>query len=137
LLYGSIRNGAVGYILKNTSASKLIISLQAIERGEAALSRSMTRRVLAEFQRVSGSYVPNYLDLSYVSERELQVLKLLGESATNREIADRLIIAETTVKVHVHNLLNKLALRNRREAGELARRHILYSPVNNPPKSII
>jgi DNA-binding NarL/FixJ family response regulator len=136
LLYDSIRYGAVGYILKNTSASKLIVCLEAIERGEAALSRKMTRKVLAEYQRVSGLYEPTNIDLRTLSERELQVMKLLGENATNQEIANSLIIAENTVKVHVHNILNKLELRNRREAGEFARCHNIHTHINKLPKLI-
>jgi DNA-binding NarL/FixJ family response regulator len=123
LLFESIQHGAVGFVLKNTPASKLILSLQAIERGEAALSRKMTRKVLGEFQRLGKLYKPDNTDLSILSEREIQVLEFLAGRATNQEIADRLFIAVNTVKVHVHNILTKLELNNRREAGEFARNH--------------
>lgn len=132
LLIDSIRHGAVGYILKNTPASKLIASLHAIKRGEAALARRMTRKLVAEYQRMGGLYQPAKIDLSILTERELQVLKLLSESATNQEIADRLFIAINTVKVHVHNILRKLKLRNRREAREFARRHNINSRLDYP-----
>jgi DNA-binding NarL/FixJ family response regulator len=129
LLFESIRHGAVGFILKNTPASKLILSLRAIIRGEAALSRKMTRKVLGEFQRLGNLYKPdNNTDLSILSERELQVLELLAGRATNQEIADSLFIAVNTVKVHVHNILSKLELTNRREAGEFARNHNINPP---------
>ena len=137
LLFASIRNGAVGYLLKNSPASELIQSLKAIGRGEAALSRTMTLKVLEEFHRVGRLYEPVQTDLSILTERELQVLKLLGTGATNREIAARLMIAENTAKIYVHNILKKLKLRNRREAGEFARRHRVNPPIINltKPKS--
>jgi DNA-binding NarL/FixJ family response regulator len=128
LLFESIRHGAVGFILKNTPASKLIESLHAIRRGEAALSRRMTRKVLGEFQRVGMFYTPDNTDLSILSERELQVLAFLAGRATNQEIANSLFIAVNTVKVHVHNILSKLELTNRREAGEFARNHNINPP---------
>lgn len=132
LLIDSIRQGAVGYILKSTPASKLIASLYAVKRGEVALARKMTRKLVAEFQRIGGLHQPVQADLSILTERELQVLKLLEMSATNQEIADFLFIAINTVKVHVHNILRKLELRNRREAREFARRHNINSRSDYP-----
>lgn len=123
MLFATIRNGAVGYILKNTTASTLINSLKALERGEAALSRTMTRKMLDEFKRVSRFNHPGNNGLSSLTDRELQVLKLLEAGSNNREIAARLVIAENTAKVHVHNVMKKLGCNNRRQAGEFAYRH--------------
>jgi DNA-binding NarL/FixJ family response regulator len=72
--------------------------------------------------RLSSAIEPETAHPGNLTTRELEVLKLLGEGASNREIADRLFIAENTVKIHVHNLLKKLELPNRREAGKFARR---------------
>ncbi len=132
LLIESVRKGAVGYILKNTPASKLTAYLLGIKRGEAGLSGRMTRKVVREFQRIGRLHKPSKVEMSNLTKRELQILKLLGEGATNQEIAERLIIAINTVKVHVHNILHKLELRNRREAGEFARRHNVNPPFDKP-----
>jgi two-component system, NarL family, response regulator DevR len=131
LFFASIRNGAVGYLLKHSSATELIQSLKAIKRGEAALTRAMTLKVLEEFHRIGRMHEPLETDLSILTKRELQVLNLLASGPTNLEIAAQLMIAENTAKIYVHNILKKLKLRNRREAGEFARRHRLYPSVFN------
>lgn len=130
VLFQAIRNGAVGYLLKNIPMSKLVLSLRAIKRGEAALSREMTHRLISEFQRLGKTYEYDRTDLDALTPRELEVLQLLSTDASNQEIADNLIIAENTVKVHVHNILEKLNVRNRREAGKFARRQGINESIN-------
>jgi len=127
LLFQSIRCGAKGYLLKNTPINKLVASLRALERGEAALSRSMTSKVLEEFRRqgkVNHKGINGYENLTL---REIEVLGQLGSEASNQEIANRLYISENTVKVHVSKILAKLEMQNRREAGRFARRQGLSS----------
>jgi len=108
LLFISVRNGAVGYLLKSTPASKLIQSLVAIRRGEAAISRTMTLKVLEEFHRAGGLYEPAGNVLSILTNRELEVFRLLGMDSSNKEIAENLTISINTAKIHVHNILKKL-----------------------------
>ena len=126
LLFASLRAGAIGFLLKNSSFENVLASIRALERGEAALSRSMTRRVVDEFVRVCGDfYGTDDEEFSKLTPREVDVLKLVSTGATNREIANSLVITESTVKIHVSNILEKLSLRNRREAGSYAIRHNL------------
>ena len=108
-------------MLKDTPISSLLGSLRALEKGEIALSRSMATRVLEEYRRLNHLPVQRSEILETLTRRELDILILLGKNATNLQIADELYISENTVKVHVHNILDKLQLRNRREAGSLAR----------------
>lgn len=122
MLVLSFLNGAKGYLLKNTPISKLLVSLRAVYRGEIALSRAMTGRVLDEFTRVVTLTNHFHGNVNNLTARELEVLQLLGTGATNREIASTLFIAENTVKIYVHNIYEKLKLRNRREAMRFARR---------------
>jgi DNA-binding NarL/FixJ family response regulator len=120
-LLAAIRSGAKGYLLKNVPISKLISSLHGLEEGEAVLSRKMTTRLMEELSR------DRQLDgikknPSLLSQRELEVLQELANGASNREIAQKLFISENTVKHHMHNILAKLEVHNRREAVELARK---------------
>ena len=125
-LFEAIRCGAKGYLLKNVPVPKLLSFLHGLDRGEAAISRAMASRVLNEFARIGPASIgdsPSYL----LTTRELEVLQELATGATNRQIAERLIITENTVKNHVSNILTKLKLRNRREAANFARRRRLTS----------
>lgn len=125
LLFAAIRIGVKGFLSKNTPLTKLLASLRAIQRGEAAFSRQMTGRIIEEFARlVRIAHPENHHRhrLEALTSRELDVLKHLATGVANREIADRLYISENTVKVHVRNILEKLQLQNRSEAGKFARR---------------
>ena len=122
VLFDAIRKGAKGYLLKNVPISDLLASLKSLERGEAALSRQMTTRILVEFAKTE-KVTTGKNGLSGLSRRELEVLRLLATGATNREIADQLFLSENTVKHHVHNILEKLGLENRRQAIQYARQH--------------
>lgn len=129
-MIAAIRSGASGYLLKSTPISKLVATLRAVENGEAALSRKMTGRVLQELARQKNNGETKLAGLNSLTDREIEVLRCLGAGASNREIAEKLYIAHNTVKNHVHNILNKLNLKNRREAARLARYQGLVS-LNN------
>jgi DNA-binding NarL/FixJ family response regulator len=116
MLFSALRRGAKGYLLKNIPVANLLESLRALQRGEAALSRNMVSRVLEEFSRPFNADTSLDSILTELTERQLQVLAELTRGATNEEIAARLVISENTVKNHVHTILKKLQLRNRREA---------------------
>lgn len=118
LIY-AVRNGARGYVQKNCSLAKFMVAIRAIERGEAVIPRAMVGRLLDEFSRVASPVEQDCLNL--LTPREVDVLCDLGRGHSNRQTAEHLQIAENTVKVHVHNILEKLNLRNRRQAARFAR----------------
>lgn len=114
--------GAKGVLKKNVSKKVLIASLHALDRGEAIIPRRMVTMLLNELCRSKRGLQFPPQDLSGLTFREYQVFKLLGLDITNREIASQLKISENTVRVHMHNILEKLHLRSRREAIEIAMR---------------
>lgn len=126
-MISAIRGGAKGYLLKNLSVSKLLASLRALERGEAAISRTMMARVLEEFAQSAPQIKSEPSPLLNLTAREIEILQELSDSITNQEIAGRLFISENTVKNHIHNILDKLKLHNRREAIEFARKYGIQS----------
>lgn len=123
ILFASIRSGAKGYLLKNLTASKLLESLRGMSRGEAAISRTMTSRILEEFSRGRDTDQKSDLALQELTPRELEVLKEVASGATNNEIAGHLFISVNTVKNHIHNILEKLDLKDRRDLATFARKH--------------
>jgi two-component system nitrate/nitrite response regulator NarL len=118
-LLSAIRIGAKGYMFKNVSSSSLIASLRALDEGEIAMSRKMMSKVL-EFSR---SRLPSLKQdtVNKLSPREIDILLKLQNDASNSEIAQQLFLSENTVKHHIHNILDKLGVENRRQAGLLAR----------------
>lgn len=122
-LIAAMRAGAKGYLLKNLSVSKLLASLRALQRGEAAISRTMMARILTEFAQTTPAPSSSPSPLVGLTSREIEVLHELAAGITNQEIATRLYISENTVKNHIHNILEKLSLTNRREAIEFARKN--------------
>jgi DNA-binding NarL/FixJ family response regulator len=106
--------------------SKLVSSLKAVERGESAISRSMTLRLMEELARTKEP--PRVSAQPTLTRRELDVLRELVHGLSNQEIAERLFISENTVKYHVHSILEKLNLPDRRDAATYARQHGLIKP---------
>jgi DNA-binding NarL/FixJ family response regulator len=125
-LFPAIRSGAKGYLLKSQSSAELLAALRKIEKNEAAISGSMTKRILDEFSRVGSPHEPNQSKLEELTLREFEILKELSTGATNRQIAQRLSTSESTIKNHVHNILSKLELKNRREVAWFARHQGLW-----------
>lgn len=121
-LFGALRAGAAGYLLKDVSSETLLSAITAAARGEAFLQSTVTGRVVAAFARMlePGSAPAQALVLP-LSPREREILALLGTGASNKEIADRLCLAEGTVKNHVTNVLTKLDVRDRTQAALRAR----------------
>jgi len=119
-LFAAIRSGAKGYLLKNMHPTKLVASIKSVNQGESALSRSMTIRLMEELARTKE---PEHRGDPTLTRRELDVLRELASGFSNSEIADHLVIAENTVKYHVHSILDKLGLSDRKEAGEYAKKH--------------
>jgi DNA-binding NarL/FixJ family response regulator len=121
-LFGALRAGAAGYLLKDVSSETLVAALQAATRGESFLQSTVTGRVVAAFARMmeEGGVRADALVLP-LSPREREILAQLGTGASNKEIADRLNLAEGTVKNHVTNILSKLDVRDRTQAALRAR----------------
>jgi DNA-binding NarL/FixJ family response regulator len=121
-LFGALRAGAAGYLLKDVSSDTLVSAIRAATRGESFLQSTVTGRVVAAFARLmeEGGARAEALVLP-LSPREREILALLGTGATNKEIADRVCLAEGTVKNHVTNILTKLDVRDRTQAALRAR----------------
>jgi DNA-binding NarL/FixJ family response regulator len=124
-LFAAIRSGAKGYLLKNMRPSKLISSLRSVQQGESAISRSMTLRLMEELARTKEA--PRAGDHT-LTRRELEVLRELAAGFSNQEIAGHLFISENTVKYHVHSILEKLNLSDRRDVANYVREHGLLKP---------
>ena len=116
-VFQAIRAGALGYLLKDAPAEELIRTIRRVHGGEAFIQPEIASRTLRELLR------PQQSPLEPLSDREREVLLLLAQGASNREIADRLFITEGTVKNHVSNVLGKLQAENRTHAAEIARRY--------------
>jgi two-component system NarL family response regulator len=110
-LVDAIRIGADGYLLKHLNAKDFLEMVNGLERGEAALTRSLTTRLLKHM-----SAPESESERSLLSEREIEILKLVSAGKSNRAIAEQLSISENTVKYHLKNILHKLGVTNRTEA---------------------
>lgn len=126
-LYSAIRSGAKGYLLKNLSVGKLMVTLRGFEKGEAPISRQMTGRLIDAFNQsnIGSGALREPSPIEALTTREQEIFHYLASGASNREIANHLVISENTVRNHVHNVLDKLNLRNRREVIRLAQRYHL------------
>ena len=118
-LIRAIRLGAKGYMLKNVSSSSLLSSLRALANGEIAMSRKMMSRVV-EYSRAMPFHHSQDL-VAKLSPRETDILYELQSGASNAQIAQQLYLSENTVKHHIHSILEKLGVENRRQAGTLAK----------------
>ena len=121
-LFDGLRAGAVGYLLKDVSSAKLVEAIRAAARGESFLQPAIAAKLVAEFARLDQLPEPKAQPLiDPLSTRELEILALVAEGASNKEIAAQLFIAEGTVKNHVTNILSKLGVRDRTQAALKAR----------------
>ena len=117
-VFAALRAGAVGYLLKDVTSDRLVEALLAAARGESVLQPSVAARVVARFAGMPDDAAPRPQPLVVpLSDRELEVLRLLGDGCSNREIATSLFLAEGTVKNHVTNVLAKLGARDRTQAA--------------------
>jgi two-component system, NarL family, response regulator DevR len=124
LIADAIQAGAVGYVLKQVGTGELVRALEAVRQGAALLDPSITRRVLA-MMRQQGENKPD--PFKELTERELDVLRLLAEGKSNAEIANALVLSDKTVRNHVSIILDKLNVTNRVEAATYAVEHDIRS----------
>jgi DNA-binding NarL/FixJ family response regulator len=131
-VFEAIRNGAQGYLLKSISSGEMLASLRGALRGEAAITRALGGRMLKEFQRMGKKGNDNRAEnLVSLTIREQEVLKLVSQGKTNKEIAQTLNVSIHTIKSHMRKILAKLHLEKRQEAALYARREGLIPPSTN------
>jgi DNA-binding NarL/FixJ family response regulator len=119
-VFGALRAGASGFLLKRSSPEVLIEGIKVVAAGDGLLAPSVTRRLIQEFARQPGAAAPPPAPLGTLTQREREVLALVGGGLSNGEIAARLYISQATVKTHVKRILMKLGLRDRIQAVVLA-----------------
>jgi DNA-binding NarL/FixJ family response regulator len=119
-VFGALRAGASGFLLKRSSPEVLIEGIKVVAAGDGLLAPSVTRRLIQEFARQPDSPAPPAAPLETLTQREREVLALVGAGLSNGELAARLYISEATVKTHVKRILMKLGLRDRIQAVVLA-----------------
>ncbi|MGW2352586.1 response regulator [Actinacidiphila glaucinigra] len=119
-VFGALRAGAAGFLLKDTEADLLIEGVRLVARGEGMIAPAVTRRLIGEFARPRPRPAADRAVLGPLTPREREVLVCVGEGLSNAEIAARLGMAEATAKTHVSRMLAKLGLRSRVQAAVLA-----------------
>ncbi|MEU8525147.1 response regulator transcription factor [Streptomyces sp. NPDC048629] len=120
-VYQALRAGASGFLLKDASARQLAEGVRVVAAGEALLAPTVTKRLITEFAKAAGSPRPPALSqIGELTERETEVLVLIAQGLSNQEIADHLVVAESTIKTHVSRILVKLGLRDRTQAAVFA-----------------
>jgi len=125
-LYAAVKAGASGYLLKEISIEELADAVRAVARGHSLISPSMASKLLSEFNALVQQAEERHRSLlPNLTDRELDVLKLVAKGLSNREISEELYISENTVKNHVRNILEKLHLHSRMEAVVYAMREKL------------
>ena len=125
-VYDALSAGASGFLLKDAGAERLFDAVRVVAAGDALLAPAVTRRLIAEFARLRPRPAPPAL--AELTPRETDVLRLVAEGLSNREIADRLVVSDETVKTHVSRVLGKLGLRDRTQAVVAAYESGLVEP---------
>jgi DNA-binding NarL/FixJ family response regulator len=119
-VYDALRAGASGFLLKDVPAEQLVDGIRVIAQGDALLAPSVTKRLIHEFSRSGAAQRSAPASLDDLTPRELEVFKLIARGMSNAEIAEELVVSETTVKTHVARVLMKLGVRDRVQAVVLA-----------------
>lgn len=126
-IYGALRAGATGFLVKDTEPEELIQAVRVAARGDALISPSVTRRLIAEFAGRVKQPEPNPR-LNGLTEREREVMELVAGGLTNDEIAARLVLSPATAKTHVSRIMTKLSVRDRSQLVVLAYESGMVSP---------
>jgi DNA-binding NarL/FixJ family response regulator len=130
-LFGALRAGASGFLVGNTEPAELLEAVRAVARGEALLSRGVTRRLIAEVASQPDRYRPSPEELDELTAREREVMALVARGLSNQEIAERLVISLATAKTHVSRALRKVDARDRAQLVALAYETGLVYPRRN------
>jgi two-component system NarL family response regulator len=123
-LFGALRAGATGYLLKEVAIDEIADAIRSVANGQALVSPSMTTKLLSEFNAMSRRLEEEH-DGRRLTDRELEVLRLIARGMSNKDIGTELVISENTVRNHVRNILEKLQVRSRVEAAMYAVREKL------------
>ncbi len=126
-LFDAIRSGAKGYLLKTISPQKLLASIRSVYRGESAISRSMTLRLMEELARTKASEPATDQIQDKLTPREQEVLRMLATGMNNYDISVHLFLSQNTVKHYIYRIFDKLQITNRREAARFARQNGLVN----------
>lgn len=127
-VFDALRAGASGFLLKDTDPDELLEAIRVVAGGEALLAPSITRRLIAEFVRQPATTPQQIAALGELTEREREVLALVGRGLTNAEIGERLFISPATAKTHVSRVMIKLGARDRAQLVVVAYESGLVSP---------
>ncbi len=128
-VFGALRAGAAGFLLKDTDAEGLVEAVRTVARGEGIIAPAVTRRLITAFAATApGATAATRAAVAELTRRERDVLACLGLGLSNQEIAERLGMAESTTKTHVSRILGKLGLRSRVQAAILAQELGLPTP---------
>jgi DNA-binding NarL/FixJ family response regulator len=133
-LFEAVKSGAQGYLLKSVAPQALLDTLRGVVRGEASISPAMATRLLGHLARESPRTAPPGTPDASLTQREQEVLALVAQGKSNKEIATALGIAENTVKNHLKNILEKLHLENRVQAATFALRQELAAGPSGDPR---
>jgi DNA-binding NarL/FixJ family response regulator len=131
-VYEALAAGASGFLLKDAPPEQLIAGIRVVASGEALLAPAVTRRLIEDFSRARPAHAERPPGADELTPRELEVWGLLAQGLSNSEIADSLVVGETTVKTHVARVLMKLGLRDRVQAVVLAYESGLVTPGKAP-----
>jgi DNA-binding NarL/FixJ family response regulator len=131
-VYAALTAGASGFLLKDVSPEQLVAAVRMVRSGDALLAPSITRRLVERFAPHQAAEPELHRDLSELTPRELEVLRLLARGLSNAELAAQLTLSEATVKTHVARILAKLQLRDRVQAVVLAYETGLAAPAAPP-----
>ncbi len=135
-LFTAIKNGADGYLLKNLEPEQLFSMLDGIRRGDSPISGALASKILNEFRQPDRGTRLAPEVRSELTPREFEVLELIVQGATNKEIAAALSVAEDTVKIHLRNILEKLHMKNRIQAAVYAVRQGLVPEPKEAPNPL-
>jgi DNA-binding NarL/FixJ family response regulator len=132
-VYEALKAGAAGFLLKSAPPARLVEAVRLVASGEALLAPTITRRLIEDYVRRPPPGARSPKELEHLTDRELQVLKLIARGLSNAEIAAKLVVSEATVKTHVNRVLSKLDLRDRVQAVVLAYETGLAQPGDSAP----
>jgi DNA-binding NarL/FixJ family response regulator len=127
-VFDALRYGASGFLVKDTKPAELLQAIRLVAGGEALLSPSVTRRVVAEFANRPAKVVRTHPQLAALTERERQIAGLVGEGLSNDEIAERLVVSPATARTHVSRAMTKLGARDRAQLVVFAYQSGLVEP---------